>query len=285
MTQEGITSTNSATDGEPTGTRMPAYFLAHGAGPCFFMEWTQGPRDTWTRLGAWLQSMESDAGRRPRAIVVISAHWEAHPLRVNGQHRSGLLYDYGGFPAHTYELQYPAPGSQELARRVQALLVAQGLSCDADDERGLDHGVFIPLMLAYPAADIPVVQLSLHPSLDPETHQAMGRALAPLREEGVLLLGSGMSYHNRVSTEPGAEQMALGFDQWLQDAVCQHTGDARARQLNAWLDAPGARRAHPREEHLLPLMVIAGASEGDAARASFCEPIGNIPVSCFRFGV
>ena len=271
----------------PPAQRMPAYFFAHGAGPCFFMDWPYGAPDTWDRLGQWLRSMgpqvQALAGR-PAAIVVVSAHWETSPLRVNGLHLNGLLYDYGGFPPHTYALRYPAPGSAPLAGRVAGLLADCGFEVQRDEDRGLDHGVFIPLMLAYPEADIPVVQLSLHPSLDPAFHYAVGQALAPLRDEGVLLLGSGMSYHNRPDFGPGAQQLAQAFDAWLTDAVCARMGAARAEQLARWLQAPGARQAHPREEHLLPLIVMAGAAGQEPAYATFAEPIAGIPVSCYRFG-
>ena len=267
--------------------RMPAYFFAHGAGPCFFMDWPYGAPDTWDRLGQCLRSMgpqvQALAGR-PAAIVIVSAHWETAPLRVNGLHRNGLLYDYGGFPSHTYALRYPAPGGPLWADRVAGLLGNGGIEVQRDDDRGLDHGVFIPLMLAYPEADIPVVQLSLHPSLDPAFHYAVGQALAPLRDEGVLLLGSGMSYHNRPDFGPGAQQLAQAFDAWLTDAVCACVGADRAKQLALWLQAPGARQAHPREEHLLPLMVVAGAAGQEPAHATFAEPIAGIPVSCYRFG-
>lgn len=268
-------------------SRMPAYFFAHGAGPCFFMDWPYGAPDTWDRLGQWLRALGPEAqalAGRPQAIVVVSAHWEAAPLRVNGLHRNGLLFDYGGFPPHTYELSYPAPGSAPWADRVAGLLGKGGFDVHHDDDRGLDHGVFIPLLLAHPDADIPVVQLSLHPSLDPAYHLAVGQALAPLRDEGVLLLGSGMSYHNRPGFGPDAQQLARAFDAWLTDAVCARTGDERAAQLARWAQAPGARQAHPREEHLLPLMVMAGAAGHEPAHATFAEPIGGIPVSCYRFG-
>lgn len=264
--------------------RMPAYFLAHGAGPCFFMEWTHGPLDTWDGLAIWLRSISADAGMVPQAIVVVSAHWEAAPLHINGLHRSGLVYDYGGFPPHTYELCYRAPGSVAIAQRLQVLLGEQDIESVRDDDRGLDHGAFIPLMLAYAEATIPVVQLSLHSSLSPADHIALGRALSPLRDEGVLLLGSGMSYHNRPGLGVGAAQLADQFDVWLTQSVCAHTGAERDLRLRRWLDAPGARQAHPREEHLLPLMVVAGAAGDEPARSTFAEHIAGIPVSCYRFG-
>ena len=264
--------------------RMPAYFIAHGAGPCFFMEWTHGPRDTWEPLGAWLRAMSNDLRAKPKAIVVVSAHWEAAPIRINGLHESGLLFDYSGFPPHTYALEYPVPGSQPVAARLRQLLQEQGIDAVIDDQRGLDHGVFIPLMLAYPAADVPVVQLSLHPSLDPALHLAIGRAIAPLRDEGVLLIGSGMSYHNRPGPGEEAKRNAEAFDAWLSAAVCTPSAVERESQLARWSHALGAREAHPREEHLLPLMVTAGSAGDEPAVATFAEKIAGIPVSCFHFG-
>ena len=265
--------------------RLPTYFMAHGAGPCFFMEWTHGPRDTWERLGAWLRNLSSDLRERPKAIVVVSAHWEAAPIRINGLHRDGLLYDYNGFPAHTYALEYPAPGSSVVAERIQQLLAQHGIDSLIDDERGLDHGVFIPLMLAFPGADIPVVQISLHPSLAPALHLAIGAALAPLRDEGVLLLGSGMSYHNRPGPGEEARRLADAFDEWLNSAVGAPDLVQRSQQLCRWHEAPGAAQAHPREEHLLPLMVMVGAAGDEPVKATFAEKIAGIPVSCFRLGV
>lgn len=266
------------------GMRLPTYFIAHGAGPCFFMEWNHGPRDTWDRLGTWLRNLSVGLREAPKAIVVISAHWEAAPIRINGLHRSGLLYDYGGFPAHTYQLEYPAPGSSSVASRIQQLLSESGIDSQLDDDRGLDHGVFIPLMLAFPGAHIPVVQVSLHPSLAPALHLAMGEALAPLRDEGVLLIGSGMSYHNRPGAGAESRRLADAFDAWLNHAVCVGDFKQRARQLCDWHAAPGAGQAHPREEHLLPLMVMVGAAGKEPVEATFAEKIAGIPVSCFRLG-
>jgi aromatic ring-opening dioxygenase catalytic subunit (LigB family) len=177
-----------------TAAALPTLFVPHGAGPCFFMDWD--PPGTWNRLGDWLRGLEPVAGRRPQALLVISAHWEAPVFTVTAAARPGLIYDYSGFPPHTYQIAWPAPGAPELALRVRECLRAAGITSAADPARGLDHGVFIPMKLAFPGADIPVVQLSLQAGLDPATHLAMGRALAPLRREDVLIVGSGMSFHN-----------------------------------------------------------------------------------------
>ncbi|MDN3518151.1 class III extradiol ring-cleavage dioxygenase, partial [Aquisalimonas lutea] len=177
-----------------TTQALPTLFVPHGAGPCFFMDWE--PADTWARMERWLRSVPELVGARPKAVLVVSGHWEAPELTLNAQEQPPLLYDYSGFPPHTYQLRYPAPGSSELAARVQALLQASGQGAELDHDRGLDHGVFIPLKLIYPNADVPVVQLSLKRDLDPAYHLAAGRALTSLRREGVLIVGTGMSYHN-----------------------------------------------------------------------------------------
>jgi len=175
-------------------TRMPTAFISHGGGPCFFMDWD--PPDTWARHRAFLEGLPEMLPGRPRALLVISAHWEAPRFTVQRHAAPPLLFDYGGFPPHTYQLTWPAPGAPALAERVAELLGAAGLPCAFDAARGFDHGVFVPLKVAFPAADIPCVQLSLRGDLDSAAHLVAGQALAPLRDERVLLIGSGNSYHN-----------------------------------------------------------------------------------------
>src|SRR5258708_28324508 len=162
--------------------RMPTLFIPHGAGPCFFMEWTMGPKDSWEKLAGWLRSIDASVPETPRALLVISAHWETRAPTVIASSHPPLLYDYGGFPPHTYELKWPAPGSPDLAKRVRDLLSAANIESADDTTRGFDHGVFIPLKVAYPDARVPTVQLSQQAGLDPRTHLAIGRALAPLRD-------------------------------------------------------------------------------------------------------
>ena len=265
-------------------TTFPTLFIPHGAGPCFFMDWQ--PPDTWTRMAYWLRGLEQHAGARPAAMVVISAHWETPVFTVNSASHPGLLYDYYGFPETTYQITWPVEGSPELAGRVRNLLAAGGFASAADDERGLDHGVFIPLKLAFPQAGIPVVQLSLREDLDPAAHLEMGQALAPLRQEGVLIVGTGMSYHNmqRFRLDGGpADPESVRFDEWLTSTV-ETTGDERIRRLVDWTAAPGARASHPREEHLLPLHVVAGAAQQDAAARVFHDEVIGSAQSAFRFG-
>jgi aromatic ring-opening dioxygenase catalytic subunit (LigB family) len=265
-------------------TKLPTLYLPHGGGPCFFMEWTLGPRDTWDRMAAWLRGVTGLLAQRPREMLVISAHWEESVPTVTTAHDPPLLYDYYGFPPHTYELTWPAPGSPDLAARVRSLLSDAGIESAANATRGFDHGVFIPLKLAVPDADIPTVQLSLRTGLDPAEHLAIGRALAPLREQGVFLVGSGMSYHNlRAFMTPGARTPSRRFDDWMAEAVAREPS-AREAELRAWSRAPSAREVHPREEHLLPLMVVAGAAGSDGGRSVFRDEVMGAAVSAVQFG-
>ena len=265
--------------------RLPTLFIPHGGGPCFFMEPAWGlPKDAWDGMAAYRRDLPAALGVKPKALLVVSGHWEAERPTVNTAAAPALLYDYYGFPEHTYRLAWPAPGAPELAAQVRALLAGAGLESDADDRRGLDHGVFVPLKVAFPEADIPVVQLSLQQGLDPATHLAIGRALAPLREQGVLIVGSGMSYHNlrEFFTSRGGEA-AEAFDAWLTDAVTADPAE-REQRLTQWADAPGARQSHPEPEHLLPLMVAAGAAGADAGARTYADHVAGKALSGFQFG-
>jgi len=263
---------------------LPALYIPHGGGPCFFMDWTRGPPDTWNRMADWLRSIDGSLPSRPEALLVISAHWEANLPTVTSAAAPTLVYDYYGFPPHTYELRWPAPGSPRVAARARGLLAAAGLEAREDPERGLDHGVFVPLKVAYPDAQLPTVQLSLRVGLDPAEHLAIGRALAPLREEGVLIVGSGMSYHNMrgFMTAPAREHSAR-FDAWLAETITEPAA-TRDAHLIEWTSAPSARESHPREEHLLPLMVVAGAAGQDVGARVFSDEVMGVVVSAFRFG-
>jgi aromatic ring-opening dioxygenase catalytic subunit (LigB family) len=264
---------------------LPTLFIPHGGGPCFFMDWTMGPPDTWNKMADFLRGIDASIGRRPKAVLVVSGHWEEPNFTVGSGERPSLIYDYSGFPPHTYELKYSAPGSPELARRVQELLSAAAIPTAADSQRGWDHGVFIPFKLIYPDADVPMVQLSLKSGLDPAAHLAVGRALAPLRNEGVLIVGSGMSFHNLRGFRPGGVVEASDmFDAWLTDAVTDPDQASRDRKLVQWSNAPSARQAHPREEHLIPLMVAAGAAGADRGRKTFTDRVMGAMVSAFQFG-
>ncbi|KAJ8604528.1 hypothetical protein CTAYLR_000956 [Chrysophaeum taylorii] len=222
----------------------------------------------------------------PRAILVVSAHWEANPVRVSGGLSPDLYFDYYGFPPESYEYTYKAPGDPDLAQRVQRLLADDGIGCELDSKRGLDHGVFVPLMLAYPKADVPVVALSLHASLDPEKHLAIGRALRPLRDDGVLILCSGMSFHNMRAFRMGGApaRRSIDFDDALAAAVLQPDAAQRRAQLANWRALPEAAFAHPREEHLLPLMVAAGASSDGTMPARLLDASSmGAKLAAYRF--
>lgn len=261
---------------------QPSFFINHGGGPCFFLE--PGPmRRAWSPLETYLAGFASALPGRPDALLVISGHWEGRVPRIHFGTSPSLLYDYGGFPPHTYALEWPARGSPTLAARVATLLDDAGIETEREMTRGWDHGVFVPLKIAFPDADIPVVQLSLRQDLDPGAHLALGRALAPLRTENVLIIGSGQSYHNIGGFFSGAtsDPAAESFDRWLQAAM--RDPSTREQTLRDWRHAPGARAAHPREEHLLPLMVAAGAATGEAAYLDFAGTVLGKPLSGYRF--
>lgn len=262
---------------------QPTFFINHGGGPCFFLE--PGPmRDTWRELEAYLRSFMAGLAEQPRAILAISAHWEERVPTVNAGAHPPLLFDYGGFPAHTYRLSWPAPGAPKLATRVRELLAAAGIASAAETTRGWDHGIFVPLKVMIPGADIPLVQISLQHGLDPGAHLAIGRALRPLRAEGVLIVGSGQSYHNMRGffRGRGVDDSAEAFDAWLRSVIID--GNTRDRALARWEEAPHARDAQPHEDHLLPLMVAAGAASGEPGTVHFHGHALEKPISGFRFG-
>jgi aromatic ring-opening dioxygenase catalytic subunit (LigB family) len=268
--------------------RFPTLFIPHGGGPCFFMDPFPGlPVDLWDRMAAYLRGIDRSIGVRPEAVLVVSGHWEELRPTVNTASHHTLLFDYSGFPDEMYRLTYPANGSPRVAARVRQLLAEAGVETGEDAKRGLDHGVFVPFKLVYPAADVPIVQLSLNHTLDPAAHLAMGAALAPLRDEGVLIVGSGMSYHNLryfMVERESATRSAEAFDGWLYETVTAADVAARTAGLTAWRNAPGATDAHPRSEHLLPLMVAAGAAGGDRGVRTYSDRLIGKPLSGFQFG-
>ncbi|HVU46304.1 MAG TPA: class III extradiol ring-cleavage dioxygenase [Terracidiphilus sp.] len=266
-----------------TTQRQPAIFLPHGGGPCFFMDWTWGPADTWKPTQNFLESIAGTLPAEPEALLVISGHWEEPAFTAGSGALPRLIFDYSGFPEHTYQLTWPAPGNPELAARVAELLSGAGLPAATDPHRGYDHGVFVPLKVAFPQAQIPVVTLSLSSSLDPALHLAAGRALAPLRDEGVLIVASGMSFHNlRAYFHPQTVERARAFDQWLTSAI-ESSASERDNLLKNWRNAPFAAFAHPREEHLVPLFVAAGAGGGAPGKRCFSDEPMGAAISAYRF--
>lgn len=266
-----------------SAARMPVVFLPHGGGPWPFVDLGWDIKDA-DELAAYLRDVRALPKTPPKALLVISAHWEARVPTVMTSPRPPMLYDYYGFPPASYEIQWPAPGDPALAARVQALLGAAGFATAADNARGFDHGTFVPLKLTYPDASIPTVQLSLKAGLDPEEHLAIGRALAPLRDEGVFIIGSGMTFHNlRAFMDPRSRPIAETFDTWLRDAATRPAAE-RDRALASWSSAPSARAAHPREEHLIPLMVIAGAAGEDRGTVAYNGTFAGLRLSAYHYG-
>jgi aromatic ring-opening dioxygenase catalytic subunit (LigB family) len=265
-------------------TTLPTYFVSHGGGPWPFMKDQTG--NAYDQLEASLVDMPRQLGQRPSAVLVVTSHWEAADFMVSSSAAPGMIYDYGGFPPHTYQIRYPAPGHPALAQRVADLARGAGHPVTLDDARGFDHGTFSMLYPVYPDADMPVVQLSIRHGYDPETHLALGRALAPLRDEGVLIIGSGLSYHNLRQFGPGGTLASQQFDGWLQHVLLDLPPDQRSAALRRWSEAPSARVAHPREDHLVPLFVALGAAEQEVAACVYHEDafFGSLAVSSFRFG-
>jgi aromatic ring-opening dioxygenase catalytic subunit (LigB family) len=268
---------------DASNAKQPAIFLPHGGGPCFFMDWNWGPADTWLKTQHFLEGLAATLPATPKAMVVISGHWEEPAFTVGTAAQPRLIFDYSGFPEHTYRLTWPAPGDPALAARVTEMLKQAGLPTKSDPTRGYDHGVFVPLKVMFPQAEIPVVTLSLAASLDPELHLAAGRALAPLRDEGILIVGSGMSYHNlRAYFQPATAKRAHAFDAWLTQAV-ESAAAERDVKLTHWREAPFASFAHPREEHLIPLLVAAGAGGTAAGARIFTDEPMGAAISAYRF--
>ncbi|MFC0213369.1 DODA-type extradiol aromatic ring-opening family dioxygenase [Paenibacillus chartarius] len=259
--------------------KMPTLFVAHGA-PTLALEQTG-----YTHM---LKGLVGTLPARPRAIVMFSAHWESAVQKIGSAARYETIHDFYGFPDELYRLRYPAPGDLALSMSVRELLEGEGIACEADDSRGLDHGAWAPLMLMVPEADIPVVAMSVHPGLAAEEQYRIGRALAPLRKEGVLIAGSGGIVHNlrRLDWNAGpgaAADWAARFDEWIGE------------QLETWHTealfdyerrAPHARDAVPTPEHFVPLLLAMGAADEErTAKLLHREyQFGSLSLSCWRFG-
>jgi aromatic ring-opening dioxygenase catalytic subunit (LigB family) len=285
---EGKAEPGPESDAKPkheggAASRLPVVFLPHGGGPWPFVDLGIGTKAEQAELATYLRSVAALPKTPPKAVLVISAHWEEPVPTVMSGPNPPLLYDYYGFPPESYEITWPAPGQPARAARVRELLTAAGIQNAENTERGYDHGTFVPLKLAYPKADVPTVQLSLKRGLDPAEHLALGRALAPLRDEGVFIVGSGMTFHNLRAFGPQSSVVAEQFDGWLRDTAGLEANE-RDRRLIDWASAPSARRAHPREEHLLPLMVIAGAAGADRGQLAYNGEILDLRLSAYHFG-
>lgn len=261
--------------------RMPTYFISHGGGP---WPWMPDWRAMFANLEASFVQMTKDLGQPPKAILMISGHWEADSFAVMTSPKPPMVYDYSGFPPHTFQISYPAPGAPDLAQRAAKLIEAAGLPVSLNDRQGYDHGTFVPAYIMYPDADVPLFQISLRHGYSPAEHLALGRALAPLRDEGVLIVGSGLSYHNLRLFGPGAKEPSEAFDAWLNDAMKKAPEHRTAAMLN-WEQAPYARICHKEEDHLVPLFVALGAAEQDKATLVYHDKglFGGVTASSYRF--
>ena len=249
---------------------LPAIFFGHGnpMNALLANSYTAG----WRRIG-------QEVGK-PKAVLSISAHWFVPEVGVTIMTAPKTIHDFGGFPRELFQVQYPAPGDPALAQRVQALLAPLPVKRDAS--WGLDHGTWSVLAHVYPEADVPVVQLSINETRPAAFHFELGKRLAPLRDEGVLIVGSGMSWHNMAGFTPAYTAKSAAFDAWLGEAMRDPA--SREAAIRRWDHAPYAREAHPREEHLAPLFVAAGAATGEPGRVAFRDTVMDVVVSGFEFG-
>jgi len=267
-------------------TQAPTVFLPHGGGPWPVLPLPMMDAAEGEALAMGLRSISCLPPSPPTCLLLISAHWEEKEFTVHTGGAPGMLYDYGGFPEEAYHLKWPAKGAPRQGEQAAELLRDAGFAVAVEGERGYDHGSFIPMMIAYPAAQIPVLQISLKQGLDPAEHLAMGRALAPVREEGAFILGSGNSYHNLhrfFAGDAAARAESEAFDEWLNAAICADPPE-RDRLLCEWERAPAARACHPRAEHLLPLMVVAGAAGSDQGRVLWEGRMAGMKLSAHAFG-
>jgi aromatic ring-opening dioxygenase catalytic subunit (LigB family) len=270
-------------------TRFPTFYLSHGGGPWPYM--TGGVRQNFAALESSLKELPRQLDEKPRAILMISGHWEETDFAVMSNPQPPMVYDFGGFPEETYHIRYPAPGSPELARRVRALIEKAGLASHLDPARGFDHGTYSLLAVTHPNADVPVVQVSIRSDYDPEAHLQLGRALAAVRDEGVLIIGSGSSYHNLRAMMVARRNIRVKdesaqFDSWLCESLVNSAPRQRSQRLLEWQRAPHARAVHPRADHLMPLHVAVGAAEEEPGQVIYWQGdfFGNITASSYRFG-
>ncbi|WP_376776043.1 DODA-type extradiol aromatic ring-opening family dioxygenase [Rhizobium populisoli] len=241
----------------------------------------------YDRLEASLHAVRRELGEAPRAVLMISGHWEADRYLLSSSARPPMVYDYGGFPEHTYRIRYDAPGAPALAATVSDMLEQASVPSGLDPSRGFDHGTFTVMHTIYPDADVPLLQLSINARYDPAEHIKVGKLLTPLRKQGVLIIGSGFSFHDtRAMRSCAGKDASAAFDRWLGHTLVDVPADERERELLRWSDAPAARLAHPQEDHLIPLMVAVGAADGDAGARIYHQDdfMGMITVSSYRFG-
>eukprot|EP01060_Flectonema_neradi_P007105 TRINITY_DN1491_c5_g1_i1.p1 TRINITY_DN1491_c5_g1~~TRINITY_DN1491_c5_g1_i1.p1 ORF type:complete len:262 (+),score=38.35 TRINITY_DN1491_c5_g1_i1:56-841(+) len=256
---------------------MPVAYIPHGGGPLPLMSCPNHANmipflSDFSKT--WLKVM-------PKMIIMVSAHWESNSVSITGSGKPELYFDYGGFPAETYQYKYPSPGDPEFAQTLQSVLKKGGIEAKVDNNRGYDHGMFVPMMMMFPKADIPCVQVSLLKSMDPGMHIKLGEVLSPLITDEVLLVGSGFSFHGGMGRSKGTDPKNEAFEEWLRDAITneKYTPGERTALLNNWESAPHSRYCHPREEHLIPLHVCAGAAKNTPGTLMFDAPVMGKRVS------
>ncbi|PSL19094.1 DODA-type extradiol aromatic ring-opening family dioxygenase [Shimia abyssi] len=262
--------------------RLPTYFISHGGGP---WPWVPEMAAEFAPLAEALSLMPHQISQRPKAVLMISGHCEKDDFAVMSSPNPPMVYDYYNFPPHTYEVTYPAPGDPALAARVSNMITAAGLPSSLDPEMGYDHGTFVPMAVMYPEADIPLIQVSMRHNYNPTEHFALGRALDPLRNEGVLIVGSGLSYHNLRLFSPEAREPSHAFDTWLA-ATLARPAPERTQALLDWETAPSARVCHAKEDHFVPIFAALGAAEGEPATRVYHQTgiRGGVTASSYRFG-
>lgn len=262
-----------------------AFFLAHGGGPMPLLADDEHHKEMVAALQEIANTIET-----PKKIILVSAHWEADIATLTSGAQPELIYDYGGFPAEAYSIEYACSGDPELSSNIAEQLNLAGIDVKQDASRGFDHGMFVPLKIMYPDADIPCVQLSLLNNLDPLAHIQLGQALQSLDDESVLLIGSGFSFHNmRAFFTPDDEESNAknqAFERWLMETCSSSNLSEKEREqrLVEWANAPAARYCHPREEHLLPLHVCYGFA-GTACAETYSIRILNKAASMFVWDV
>ena len=262
--------------------RFPTYFISHGGGP---WPWISDWRNRFQNLEKSLISIAAEQKETPKAVLVISGHWEEASFNLLASDHPSMLYDYYGFPDETYEIIYPAPGASQFAHKTHELLHAANCPSQLDAQRGFDHGAFVPLYVMYPAANVPVYQMSLQRGYNPQAHILAGRAIAALRDAGVLIIGSGLSYHNLSLFNAAAREPSQAFDYWLNETLFAEP-NARLKRVLEWEKAPFARLCHPQEDHLAPLFVALGAAENEPAHCVYHDEylFGGVTASSYRFG-
>jgi 4,5-DOPA dioxygenase extradiol len=265
-----------------SSTKANILYIPHGGGPSPLLN-----EEGYEKMNPFLREFPATIPQ-PEAIIVISAHWEEPVISITAHKNPPMLFDYSGFPPESYQYNYPAPGRPRLASRIQTMLETAGIEARLDYERGFDHGLFIPLMLMYPAAEIPCLQISLSKSLDAAFHIALGRALAPLKKENILLLGSGFSFHNMRAMMTKQDQAIDEKNRQFEDWLAQTCSDPdleiseREQRLIEWDRAPQARYCHPREEHLLPLQVCFGMARTTATTV-FQDVVSGFITSAYQW--